>query len=248
MRLPKSITPVSLNTALNSAHIAEHGTDLDYGKLLNRRDIQCLYLLGTAPALKREYRAVIVQDYFVPNFEFDAFLPAATFAEINGRVIDLVGKKRRVRKAIDPVGQAKSDDWIVAQLATILDADLKRKRIRRRRPSHAPLRLTMKTSKTFPVHLIVRYNSYGYRSQPLSAILKGFSRLRNDRHVWMDEKTAKKYKLKENEKAKITGKNFTIEMPVKIAKTVPTGFLLIYHHPSMGCINSQPVRIECTKC
>jgi hypothetical protein len=46
---------------------------------------------------------------------------------------------------------------------------------------------------------------------------------------------------------KIIGKNFAIEMPVKIANAVPTGAVLIYHHPAMGYIDSQPVRLECIK-
>ncbi len=247
MRSPKSVTQIPLNTTINSLMIAKYGTDEDYGTLLDRKDIRCLYMIGTAPALKRNYEAVIVQDYIAPDFEFDVFLPAATFAEINGSVTDFTGKKKRVRKATEPPGQSKSDDWIVTQLAHSLGTNLKKKRIGRRKGHKAPMISKTRVNKSYPLYLVVRANTYGYRSRPLSTVLKGFARLRNDQYVWLNEKTAKKYRLNKNRKVKIIGKNFASEMPVKITNAIPTGSVLIYHHPSMGRIDSQPVRLECIK-
>jgi anaerobic selenocysteine-containing dehydrogenase len=245
--VPRSVTPIPLNTAINHLKIAEYGIDRAHQSLLNKKDTQCLYMIGAVPAVKKRYQAVIVQDYFQPESEFDVFLPATTFAEIHGSVLDYAGKKKRVRKAIEPVGQSKPDDWIVKQLAHRLGAASMKKRIRRRKKTKTPLRSRIKVSKAYPLFLIARNNSYGYRARSLSAVLKGFARLRDDQHVWLNKETLRKYRLSKDDRVMITGKNLKIEMPVKISDAVPTGFLLVYHHPSMGHVDSQPVRLECTK-
>ncbi len=247
LRIPRSVTSLPLDTSINHLQLNQYGVDTDYQTLLNNAGIQCLYLIGAQPVLKRKYRAVIVQDYFMPESEFDVFLPAATFAEINGSVIDYAGRKKRVRRAIDPPGHSKPDDWIVKHLALSLDANSKRRKIRTRKRMSTPARPSAKVSKAYPLFLIVRSNGYGYRSRSLSAVLKGFARLRRDQHVCLNEKTLKKSRLSEDDRVTIIGKNLKIELPVRISDAVPTGFLLMYHHPSIGYVDSQPVRLECTE-
>jgi NADH dehydrogenase/NADH:ubiquinone oxidoreductase subunit G len=244
--LDKDVKKIPLHSQVNTAQIAKIGLDDTYASILRSKKIDCLYMMGTAPLLSRKYKTVIVQDCFPPDFDFDVFLPAAAFAEVNGSIIDIEGKKKRVRKAIPPPGKAQPDEWIINSLARVMKTKLrkpkKKKTLKRRRGS-----LHTKTSSSYPVRMIIQENTYGYRGIALSSMLKGFERLRHDRYVWMNEHTAKKHKLKEGMLANMISPHASHSLPVKIHPDVPDHTVLVYYHPSMGYFPYEPVRLECTK-
>jgi predicted molibdopterin-dependent oxidoreductase YjgC len=62
---------------------------------------------------------LVVQDLFLHETaeRADVFLPAAAFAEKEGTFTNSERRVQRVRKAIEPVGQARPDWWITAELA-----------------------------------------------------------------------------------------------------------------------------------
>ena len=244
LQLPKSIKQLPLPSQVNTLEIARYGVEATYEETLKSQNIDCLYTVGVAPTPHKKYETVIVQDCFIPDFDFDVFLPAATFTETNGSIIDIEGKTRRLRRAIAPMDESRPDDWIVEEIASHLNLRLKKPR---RRKLMTKKTIKMKPNKDYPLRLIIRENTYLYRNKTLSSILKGFERLRYDRHVWLNEGTAKKYKLQENMRARIIGRKILFDMPVKISSVVPEGSVLIFHTPSMGHIENQPVRIECTK-
>jgi predicted molibdopterin-dependent oxidoreductase YjgC len=47
----------------------------------------------------------------------DVVLPATTFAETEGTVVNVEGRIQRFSRAIQPIGEAKPDWWILGQLA-----------------------------------------------------------------------------------------------------------------------------------
>jgi len=66
---------------------------------------------------------MVVQDIFMTETAelADVVLPAVTFAEKDGTFTNTERRVQRVRKAIDPVGDAKPDWWITCQLSKRLN-------------------------------------------------------------------------------------------------------------------------------
>lgn len=243
--VPKYVKKIPLTAKINTLKIIDMGMDSSTMDLLQDKNIDCLYLLGTAPKLKRKYKTIIVQDCFPPQFEFDLFLPTATFAELNGSVMNIEGKIKRIRKAIEPLGKSKSDDWIIAQISKRLNHNTKNRKPKKRKTIISAIAKNRKVSEKYPIHLIVRENSYSYRNHRLSNLMKGFERLRGDNCVWLNNSTAKKSKIKDGAEIKIIGRTLNLVMPARITENVPENSVLVYYHPSMGAVNGQPVRIEC---
>lgn len=98
-------------------------------------EVRALYLVGADPLLtmadsnrvrealeKAEF--IVAQDIFIneTNRLAHVLLPAASFAEKDGTFTNTERRVQRVRKAIDPLGEARPDWWIVCQLAKKLGA------------------------------------------------------------------------------------------------------------------------------
>lgn len=245
--VPKFVQRIPLINWINTLKIFDMGVDVLASNLLQDKNISCLYLIGTASKLNKKYKTVIVQDYFPPRFEFDLFLPTATFAETNGSIINIEGKIKKLRKAIEPLGKSKPDDWIITKVCKKLKFNLKRHKPKKRKKITSAASKNIKVSREFPLYLVVRENCYAYRGYPLSFLMKGFKRLRSDNYVWINKSTAKKLNIKDGMKVNIIGKNINFCMPVKISDIIPDNAVLVYAHPSMGIITNQAVRIECVK-
>lgn len=246
VKIRKPLKAMPLYSKCNTLTIAGSGFDIPSEQMLTDKNITCLYVIGSAPHTDTKYGTVIVQDCFLPDFAFDVFLPAATFAESSGSVRDISGKLRRVRSATAPAGKALSDEQITDDLARALSIKLKKK-IPKGRAKRMKKVLPSRTSRKYPLNLIVRQNTYGYRNKPLSAILKGFDRLREDRYIWLNGRTAAKYKLEEGTEVIVSGPHVTHTGRVKISSSVPDGAVLIYFYGSSTNVGVSPVRIECTK-
>jgi len=92
--------------------------------------IKALYIMGENPALTepdarhaeetlKRLELVVVQDFFMTETAKFAhvILPGVTFAEKDGTFVNTERRVQRVRKAIEPIGNAKPDWWIICQLA-----------------------------------------------------------------------------------------------------------------------------------
>ncbi len=92
--------------------------------------IKAIYLIGENPVLsdpdakhvrealgKLEF--LVVQDIFLSETAqlADVVLPAASFAEKDGTFTNTERRIQRVRKAIEPIGNSKTDWWITCQIA-----------------------------------------------------------------------------------------------------------------------------------
>jgi formate dehydrogenase alpha subunit len=93
-------------------------------------EIRAMYVVGENPLLSEpdlhhaekafdQLDFLVVQDLFMHETaaQADVFLPAAAFAEKEGTFTNSERRVQRVRKAIDPVGDARPDWWIAAELA-----------------------------------------------------------------------------------------------------------------------------------
>jgi predicted molibdopterin-dependent oxidoreductase YjgC len=82
--------------------------------------IKALYVMGTLPWPKKARAEFVV---FQGSYEnetsqnADVVFPAATFAEVEGTYVNIEGRIQRFFPAIEPLGEARPDWWIFAQLA-----------------------------------------------------------------------------------------------------------------------------------
>jgi formate dehydrogenase major subunit len=104
---------------------------------MGRGDLTCLYVIGENPAVSEADAnhanhllatrdCMIVQDIFMTATArmADVVLPAANSAfESEGTVTNSERRVQRVRKALEPPGEARDDLWIIAQLAARLGFD-----------------------------------------------------------------------------------------------------------------------------
>jgi formate dehydrogenase alpha subunit len=92
--------------------------------------VRCLYVIGEDPMVSdpdlnhvrhalRQTEFLVVQDLFLSETgQFaDVIFPAASFAEKEGTFTNTERRVQRVRKALDPPGEAKDDAWIIIELA-----------------------------------------------------------------------------------------------------------------------------------
>lgn len=97
--------------------------------------VKALYIIGENPVLSepdsRHVREaldraefVVAQDIFLTETAelADVVLPAASFAEKDGTFTNTERRVQRIRKAVEPVGSARPDWWIVSELARRLHA------------------------------------------------------------------------------------------------------------------------------
>jgi predicted molibdopterin-dependent oxidoreductase YjgC len=93
--------------------------------------LKALYVMKSDPATLMGREALekldflVVQDLFLTETAqlADVVLPAASFAETEGTFTNLTGRVQRVRGALRPPGEAKSDDQILAGLAKVMGKD-----------------------------------------------------------------------------------------------------------------------------
>ncbi len=94
------------------------------------RPIQGLYIMGENPVLSDPHQAkvietlkgldfLVVQDIFLTETArfADVVLPGACFVEKEGSFTNSERRVQRVRKAVDPPGEAREDLWILTQIA-----------------------------------------------------------------------------------------------------------------------------------
>lgn len=88
-----------------------------------------IYLVGDIPFFERpECDFLIVQDCYLPPFQVDAFLPASTFAENGGTLVNMEGRVQDVVQVEDlPEGAVTGfmrPDWLIfSDLANSLNCD-----------------------------------------------------------------------------------------------------------------------------
>lgn len=240
----RAVKNLRLSTAPNALKLARQGLDQTAEDMLQHERIDCLYLIDTPPPLPRKYRTVIAQGSFLPDCDLDIFLPAATFAELDGTMVDIEGRTKRLRRAIEPAGRSRSDEWILDELLQRLNLG---SRVKRRKvpPSRRGPRAGV--DRSYPLQLIVRDNTYHYRGTSLSRLLTGFERMRQDHAVWLNDRTAQRHKVRDGAMVRLYNREVSFCRPVRISAEVTDGVALVFADPTLAGIGNQGVRIECSK-
>jgi len=100
-------------------------------------DVKVLYIMGENPLISdpdinhlrqalEKVDFLVVQDIFLTDTAryADVVLPATSFAEKEGTFTNTDRRVQRVRKALEPPGEAREDAWIIAQVASRLGYDM----------------------------------------------------------------------------------------------------------------------------
>ncbi|MDI6889534.1 MAG: formate dehydrogenase subunit alpha [Thermodesulfovibrionales bacterium] len=101
-------------------------------------NLKAMYIMGENPVLSdpdinrtiealKRLDFLAVQDIFMTETAelADVVLPAACFAEKDGTFTNTERRVQRVRKAVEPPGEAKEDSWIIIELANRLGYKMK---------------------------------------------------------------------------------------------------------------------------
>lgn len=100
--------------------------------------LKAMYIMGENPVLSdpdvnhtvkalKKLGFLVVQDIFLTETAelADVVLPAASFAEKDGTFTNTERRVQRVRKALNPPGEAKEDSWIIRELSERLGYPMK---------------------------------------------------------------------------------------------------------------------------
>ena len=103
-----------------------------------RGDIKALYIMGENPMVSdpdlkhveeslKKLDFLVVQDIFLTETAqlADVVLPAASFAEKDGTFTNTERRVQRVRKGVEPPGQARTDWEVIADLSTRMGYEMK---------------------------------------------------------------------------------------------------------------------------
>ncbi len=86
---------------------------------LSDSKIKAIYAVGGIPHFKRRPEFLVIQDSFLSEkaSQADALLPAATFLEIEGTLVNTEGRIQKLNKVINTLGEAQPDWWIISKIA-----------------------------------------------------------------------------------------------------------------------------------
>jgi len=100
--------------------------------------VKAMYIMGENPVLTdpdmghtieglKKLEFLVVQDIFMTETSelADVVLPTTCFAEKDGTFTNTERRVQRVRKAIEPPGEAKEDSWIITELSRRLGYEMK---------------------------------------------------------------------------------------------------------------------------
>lgn len=100
--------------------------------------LKAMYIMGENPVLSdpdmhhtikalKNLEFLVVQDIFLTETAelADVVLPAACFAEKDGTFTNTDRRVQRVRKAVNPPGDAREDSWIIAELSKRFGYEMK---------------------------------------------------------------------------------------------------------------------------
>ncbi|RJQ45483.1 MAG: hypothetical protein C4538_08630 [Nitrospiraceae bacterium] len=90
--------------------------------------VEVLYAVGEVPVTKRpNVNFLIVQSSYMTDLakQADVVLPAATYFESDGTILNYLGKLKEAVKAVDPAGEAKQHKNILIELSKVMGSPIK---------------------------------------------------------------------------------------------------------------------------
>lgn len=220
--------------------------------------IKALYIIGSDPASMiappgkvqaalKKAEFIVFQDLFMNETARFAqvVLPAASFAEKEGTLINTEGKVQRIERALEPLGNSRPDWAILCSLAEKLERkgfafenadDILSEvvSIIQQFPEKIgsfklfPLQYTPPEETTdmdYPLVLTAEGDLYG--GGVLSEKTEGLRVLRPENHIYINPKDADDFEIAEGETVRIVSRHGSLDTDVRLARTTPVGLAVM---------------------
>jgi NADH dehydrogenase/NADH:ubiquinone oxidoreductase subunit G len=178
---------------------------------------------------------VIVQDcYPTPvSGRADVVLPAAVFAEVDGTILDVSGKKRPLRKACEPPGLAKPEWRIISRLAEGMGAkgfDYESAKAIAREAGIADAELWIDRQEAPPAALNLNLRRTYFRGHRIDEKVRGLRELPVDESCALDEVEVKRegaFQILQKSEIAPNVHEIVITAPEVAKKALPGQFIIL---------------------
>jgi len=149
-------------------------------------------------------------------------LPVTDFLEIEGHMLSLDGKFKKINKCVSPRGNAKSIPGILSGLATAMGAsgfsskaadfyreirseiEVPAKKVKGEITGFQPVRIKKrKQDETYPFRLVLQDNYFTYRGNRLSELVPELSSIAEEGVIGLAETLMSELNVKEGERVRI---------------------------------------------
>jgi len=272
----KNVTIVPLYNGANTRGALELGALTELlpgvakakGKGLSLADVvsgkakpKVVYLVGETPFFERpDCDFVIAQGIYHPPFDVDVFLPAASFAEVEGTLTNIEGRVQRLVKIEDlpegPVTGFTRPDWLIfRQLAERLkisgfkyrDANAVLRDISKNitgfpaKPNRKPRQLTPKVKLPIerrrprsigigPYLLVAEPAGFAHRGIDLASKVEGLGELKLEEGFRLHPDDLRKLRVKPGDEIAVANAKFAVNGPARLDEDTPPG-VVYYHRP-----------------
>jgi NADH dehydrogenase/NADH:ubiquinone oxidoreductase subunit G len=155
--------------------------DSSYKEMIKGNAAKVLYAVGEIPVKRPNVDFLIVQNSHLTPLarQADVVLPSAAILESDGTIVDYLGRLKKVQKAVEPPGEAKTHTEIFARLSKSLGSTMK--------ITDAEIKKAVKVKKGTPS--IVPYKKQeGLDIDPLMTIESlNYSIMNGSRLLWLKE-------------------------------------------------------------
>ena len=218
-------------------------------------EIEALYSIGGITGHDRPpLKFLILQDpYYSEQMDFaDAVLPACTFTEKDGTLTNLEGKAQRINRAIEPLGRAKPDWWIICEIAKRLGArgfafnsieeiqeEMAFSSIHQDQGERKfinintePLCYKIGNPPDYPLTLMIESDSYHYRSFSLRHRIKGYRVLRDPGVIEMNPQDMMSRDITDGEEVDVISPHGRIKARAMATEKIKAGTTSMVFHLS----------------
>lgn len=255
------------------AGIVANGGDRNYTAIaagIASGEIKALYLAGEIPPLDAlaNLELLVVQDTFLSLNLADIahiVLPAASFAEVSGTLVNLEGRAQKFAAAIPPIGESRPDWWIVSQLAQAMGVEgfnfenaaevweqVAGGRLQVESESVYPQSTT--SNPLFPFTLLVERNQFSYRGSALTDRVRGMAQVKSDEDsVTLHPADAARLEISEGGIARLCSAYGNDTFITHLSDDVPLGIAFASINPVHGSllfpgmlpeVKAYPVQVE----
>lgn len=220
--------------------------------------IKALYIIGTdlttsfvpakkvATALKKA-KFVVFQDMFLNDTAkyANVILPAASFAEKEGIIINTEGKTQKIERALEPLGNSRPDWSIICELAKRFEHQgfvfgsaeeilseiftvIQHLPERIGKFNLFPLQYTHPAETAdidYPIILITERDIYNYGV--LSEKVEGLKILKSKNYIYINPKDADDFGVSDMEEIRIISRHGSIQAEARLSKSTPTGLAVM---------------------
>lgn len=239
----------------NKAHNKRNMSYTQIMEEMEQGQIEALYSIGGIPRLdKSPVKFLILQDpYYPEQWDFaDVVLPSSTFAETEGTLTNLEGKAQRINRAIEPLGEAKPDWWIICEIAKRLGTEgFEFKEIEEIQKEMAlslvieepgerkfinfsteTLRYKEESSPDYPITLMIESDSYYYRSLSFRHKIKSYKVLRDPDVIEMNPEDMKSQNIASGEEVAVISSYGRIKARAMASENIKPGTASMVFHLS----------------